>query len=794
MLGSRTQVSPSPLRADQMKPKFALNLSHEGISILHRTKVGWMCVGDVSLEDPELSDQLAVLRRTAADLESSGVTTKLVIPNSQILYTEVHAPGPDTNAQMVQIRQGLEGKTPYEVNDLVFDWRSIGQSAQVAVVFRESLKEAESFAVQHGFNPVSFVANPEFGSFEGEPFFGATEHSRTLFGQGEEIEPDPEPMIILGSDKPHGKATEHQVRHSAPDYQEDTFTSAPQYSDEAERSANGPHPSSTERSPIAGQSRPNLVTAHMPLADSRETFRLPVRGDQGLTRMPVTSSRIAGSGPPGTVVHNADGQALPSEDSRQGAVPNLTGRYQKLGSALSAAGARHEQMALGFHRPSRMHRWPRRLMIVLFALLLVLAGSVGLLFWISPNQLESSLSQFWRFQTSQQETDGVSAPIQESQDSQQAPAAEIVPARSDGPVSADPVLTDATVGETGSVPALPDISANPPPDRILQPPPSFAESERTYLDTGVWPRDPRKPAGVTDDDRLEEIYVASMDRVTPPRIPAIRLAGSFRPADPHNPQALASVPLEVSGYRIEVVDSVPVGSQEQDSVDLTRAETAGKGTTGSTSSSLQAPAGSVVADLETARDSSESPPVPDYSALHKMELDDLWSQGKLLQSNENETADETPGEAAYDIQNDQESIQNLALAISPIPKARPKGLSLAARRAQIEAAGNGTSAEARQSGSTETAAAKRNPVIPASVPVATQATQRNAINLGKVNLIGTYGPTGERYALVRLRSGRFIKNVRVGDRIDGGRVTAIGASELHYVKNGRSITLRLPAG
>ena len=624
ILGSRTRVSPSPLRADQMKPNFALNLSHEGISILHRTKVGWMCVGDVSLEDPELSDQLAVLRRTAADLESSGVTTKLVIPDSQILYTEVHAPGPDTNAQMVQIRQGLEGKTPYEVNDLVFDWRSIGQSAQVAVVFRESLKEAESFAVQHGFNPVSFVANPEFGSFEGEPFFGATEHSRTLFGQGEEIEPDPEPMIILGSEKPHGKATENQVRHSAPDYQEDTFTSAPQYSDQAERSANGLHLSSTERSPIAGQSRPNLVTAHMPLADSRETFRLPIRGDQGLTRMPVTSSRIAGSRPAGTVEHNADGQALPSEDSRQGAVPNLTGRYQKLGSALSAAGARHEQMAFGFHRPSRMHRWPRRLMIVLLALLLALAVSVGLLFWISPNQLESSLSQFWRFQTSQQETGGVSAPIRESQET---PAAENVPERFDGPVSSDPVLTDANVGETGSVPALPDISASPPPDRILQPPPSFAESERTYLDTGVWPRDPRQPAGATDDDRLEEIYIAFMDRVTPLRIPAIRLAGSFRPSVRHNPQALTSVPFEVSGYRIEVVDSVPVGSQEQDSVDSTQAETAGNGTTGSTSSSLQAPDGSVVAVLETARDSSESPPVPDYSALHNVELDDFWDQG-----------------------------------------------------------------------------------------------------------------------------------------------------------------------
>jgi len=95
-----------------MKPNFALNLSHEGIGILHRTQIGWMYVANVSLDDPELGEQLAVLRRTVADLGNGRVITKLVIPNSQILYTEVHAPGPDYDAQIVQIRQGLEGKTP----------------------------------------------------------------------------------------------------------------------------------------------------------------------------------------------------------------------------------------------------------------------------------------------------------------------------------------------------------------------------------------------------------------------------------------------------------------------------------------------------------------------------------------------------------------------------------------------------------------------------------------------------------------------------------------------------------
>ncbi|MGC9420046.1 MAG: hypothetical protein ACP5EN_13860, partial [Rhodovulum sp.] len=73
------------------------------------------------------------------------------------------------------------------------------------------------------------------------------------------------------------------------------------------------------------------------------------------------------------------------------------------------------------------------------------------------------------------------------------------------------------------------------------------------------------------------------------------------------------------------------------------------------------------------------------------------------------------------------------------------------------------------------------------------ATVENAINLRKVNLIGVYGASGDRRALVRLPSGRYEK-VKVGDRIDGGRVAAIGESQLRYVKNGRNVVLDLPGG
>jgi type IV pilus biogenesis protein PilP len=177
-----------------MKPNFALDLSHEGINLLHRSKGGWTLVGSVGLDDPDIGARLSEMRRSAAMLESGGFTTKLIIPDSQILYTTVAASGPDDIAREVQIRAGLDGLTPYPVGELVFDWRAQGDEARVAVLARETMDEAEAFAADHQFNPVSFVGRPKRGEFSGEPFFGKTRAAARLLPPGERIEPDASPV------------------------------------------------------------------------------------------------------------------------------------------------------------------------------------------------------------------------------------------------------------------------------------------------------------------------------------------------------------------------------------------------------------------------------------------------------------------------------------------------------------------------------------------------------------------------------------------------------------------------
>ncbi|WP_164612999.1 hypothetical protein [Pseudotabrizicola algicola] len=184
-----------------MKPSFALNLTEDGVTLLHRTSRGWMDVGSVAFADPDLAAGLEYLRSTALGLSPTGVTTKLIIPESQILYLQIDAVGPDDDSRRAQIEAALDGRTPYALDELVYDWSGSGATVTVAVVARETLAEAEAFATEHRFNPVSFVAAPERG-FDKEPFFGTASRAAESLEPGETVEADPQPVTILAREVP----------------------------------------------------------------------------------------------------------------------------------------------------------------------------------------------------------------------------------------------------------------------------------------------------------------------------------------------------------------------------------------------------------------------------------------------------------------------------------------------------------------------------------------------------------------------------------------------------------------
>lgn len=185
-----------------MKPSFALNITDTAIGLLHRTARGWLQVGETAFDTADLAEALGYLRGSALGLSPGGLTTKLVLPNSQIKYLELDAPGPTDADRRNQLRAALVGRTPYNVEDLVFDWSGTGAKVQVAVVARETLDEAEAFAVEHRFNPVSFVGLPPKGDFKGEPWFGQTKASASVLEKGEKVDRDADPVQVTGRDLP----------------------------------------------------------------------------------------------------------------------------------------------------------------------------------------------------------------------------------------------------------------------------------------------------------------------------------------------------------------------------------------------------------------------------------------------------------------------------------------------------------------------------------------------------------------------------------------------------------------
>ncbi|TGD66337.1 hypothetical protein EYC08_05540 [Tabrizicola sp. WMC-M-20] len=184
-----------------MTPSFALNLTEDSITLLHRTSGGWRDVGTVAFDTPDLSAALSDLRATAEGLSPKGIATKLIIPESQILYLQIEASGPDEASRRTQIEAALDGRTPYALDELIYDWSGTGPVVTVAVVARETLSEAEGFATEHKFNPVAFVASPDTG-FDKEPFFGPSALAPSLLKAGEQVEPDAAAVKIIRQEKP----------------------------------------------------------------------------------------------------------------------------------------------------------------------------------------------------------------------------------------------------------------------------------------------------------------------------------------------------------------------------------------------------------------------------------------------------------------------------------------------------------------------------------------------------------------------------------------------------------------
>ncbi len=696
-----------------MKPDFALSLSHDDIALLHKSATEWRMVGKADPASPRLGDELAAVIAAAGTLGPQGVFCKLIIPNDQIKFLKIAKPQVDPSQHMKVAAQALEGTTPYRVDELAYDVCQSGECLSIAAVARETLAEAETFAVEHGFKPVSFVAQPDPDDFDGEPFFGKTEFSERFPTMADKIAPN----------EPKGDATEIVQDRAQPEL-------------------------------LTQRRVPTFRTASSDGIDTRgpgfEEPRAP------LETKPATAPDIPRERPKPT-----DRGSKP-QLAKPGIVRDVNAENNGHRGILLAVSA-----------------------VCVLGLVAFLSNAMG-------------INLFERI-TAPPPSAQFTAPLQP-----QVPG-KIVARDNDADgveqVSLESALSDEDVAVLDAL-STPQLNVPAPrSDRTED------ELRAAYAVTGIWPLAPDVPAPPPQND-LEDFYQTSIDPIEDNfdaiALPALVTLGH----DVAFPAPAAPAPagtrfnLDERGMVIPTDDGAlnpdgvlvyagapPVRQPEK----MQRIEAPGE----DLATRMRLADTRPKARPENLIESNERAAL---SGLTRAELGQFRPKSKPASAQETALAAASASLVPQDGGSTGALIQPQAsdfvaptaraVVVSLRPDQRPGNFEAVVSRAQTSVAAINASTTV-----TETRVTPRinAPQIPSSASVSREATVKNAINLRQVNLIGVYGKPSSRRALVRLENGRFQK-VQVGDRIDGGRVSAISDSELRYQKSGRSIVLKMPKG
>ena len=809
-----------------MTPGFALSLTIDGIVLLARAAGGWRVAGRATLEADDLAASLAELRARAVALEDEAFRTKLIVPNDQIRYLSVDTGHVATADRITQVRQALDGATPYAVEDLVYDICVDGPMTHVAAVARETLDEAEAFAIEHRFNPVSFVAVPGDAAFLGEPFFGPTSFSEKALTPGTRVEPDGVVVVVIGDVDEEDDAPVAEVNPVEPPIE--IAVSA----DTEEPEEATPSPSvEPEFVSVAAAARDGDAELEVPEAtpavgfSSRRLSQIPELGgvsrstiapridDDDASPAPDPAFLAASFDAPDVLDEDdaadveppqkwaarflsrrADAKPEPEASKRATVPPAPVPRAPVLPRTVPVAAGSPAHLVDDENNADERNRMtifgmrdkadvkepksaPRHLGLILTAILLIFLAGVAA--WAAVFMEEEIAALFDR----DDDLKPIDAPANalSSPDpvTEQQPTIDVATL---GP--AQPELSDTDAAVLDALRPEPEI-AEPEAPALLD----IEDVETNYAVTGIWPKAPDALAapGVIG---LDDLYITSIDAAVDARdaiaLPATELfetdqalAQVISPAAPEAQFAFDEngrvVPtpegaLSPDGFTVVLGPPpvVPPPTPERTEPEEIVA--------------TAAPALPDVRPRLRPDDLVEQTERSQLGGLTLSELSGVRPQIRPEVEKTEEEADQTPTAQAV-----QASIT---------PRQRPVNMAqlvAAAQNAQQRSSQSQVAAAATAAAATRTVAATTvTPRVPSTASVSRAATVNNAINLRRVNLIGVYGTSANRRALVRLPNGRYRK-VEVGDRLDGGRISAIGESELRYQKGGRNVVLRIPS-
>lgn len=828
-----------------MKPNFALTLSFDGIGLLHRVQGGWHLVGEIGLDAGDITADLAELAAKARALDPTGLRSKLVIPDEQIKYMAFETAERDVSRIEALVREQLDGATPYALRELAWDWSVRGGIVHVAAVARETLKEAEEFALEHNFNPYCFVAMPDETAFAAEPFFGETGYAARALGSDETVEREAEIIRVIGAARlpepqpvppgaapdpvavartgpapkpaaapaPATSAAETAARTIAPEPEptaEETARTAPPKAGAGGRPGRDGGKKPKARPDTAGTiGTDDAPPVPVAFASTRDTSAAPPLDGAGrkdtLPKARFSPPSTAGKTPPATGKKAARSPAPapepptfapgPPAPSLDGAPKTPAGKPGKsAGAAIGAFLSRRKSARTGkpdavtaapvpghdapatepqplvssgtLDEAQRMTVFgarrgddaalgkPRHLALVLTVLLLLFLVAVAA--W-SALVLDDGLSGLFRSED----------PVQTAGDTDQA----------EDVIAAEEPLVMPPQAEAGAPPEetpAPEIVAPPALTRAETVPEELPADEvrARYAATGIWQMAPDPPAAPGTTSRRDVYRIEPDERPVFAALPALpgtdALLPSARPPTPGVPPSpQARFDLDPRGF----IAATPEGTVTPDGITVIAGAPPIRPPPTPPRASAQ------VLDDPAAAAPSEPGLRPRLRpASLTGRADDAGTDAETGAEADGDTPAPEPQNAI------ERALQEATEESSLRPKPRPASFASRVEQAREAAASEPVHADQRIS-----------VPIPSTASVARAATERNLISLRKVNLIGVYGSPGERRALIRLANGKYRK-VQVGDQLDGGQVAAIGDDELHYIKRGRAVVLKMPRG
>lgn len=716
-----------------MSPLFLLHLSTDSIALDQRSEAGaWVRLGAVKPDDPKLADALAHLKALACSEDLVPVDVLIALPPDHLKTLSIEK----SDMAHADVFAAMDGQTPYDVVDLCLDWCNSTQGTAVAAILRDNLDEAASFAQSFGFRAVEFVALPG----------GIWDNNFAVFKCDER--PWDRPVLRM---KPYNRAPKSEkLIKIIPDFPISPLKTTTDNPEKIAGLTVKPHPASKPTQAVASPS--GCVTPPSPSLQTKPSVTAPFIGSA--TKAPhldttVTPELMSFSN---TTVQTAE--SWPKEPERP-LVSRKSGKFQTFMSKFLRRKDMETDRPINLTIPistiqADVGGKPRYLGVILTTLLLIFiltvaawaatAGTDTVARWFGLGKTETEIiAKAGSNQTAIELTTSLNEDL----------AQDVIQIFST-PITVQELPPDTTLVEV-IIPTT-TVEKIAPNDLIV--------GRKFILDSD--------PIGLAEQTTFKT------EVGTVPPVPA-----------------LANIAVANTDVSLNLEAET---ASTRDLQNLMQTESG----TLSTSSATEVDATSLLTQAELKQDTGSNLELQievNNTPLDISENFEISSQGRpkarpatanlefktvsLSEISRNELALFRPIMRPVLPQKNQGVdlfANSLPIPTSLRPEKRPRSIEIAAR---VPAQASALPSELQSH------------TVSSEKSVTKAATVKNVLNLSDINLIGISGPKRNLNALVRLANGKILK-LKVGDRLNGGRVMDIRTTALTYTISGRSFILDMP--